>query len=128
MSCNNSDPSSTTSSTEEESTSTRRGTYCDGDRVNNVWVEGAVDADGNGGICMLDTMTEEQVVYVLQRDPKAREDLQRVTTDADLKAWAETIPLLPTGNEGDKLQREVNNNAASIPFYSVFAGKPPTAR
>jgi hypothetical protein len=91
-------------------------------------VEGVVDAEGNGGICMLDTMTPAQVIYVLQHDPKAREDLQRVTTDAELKAWALTVPMLPTVEEGDRLQSGINTNARSIPFYSVFAGKPPTAR
>jgi hypothetical protein len=126
MSCN--DPSSNSSTddgTTEEAPS--RVTYCDGDRANNVWVEGA-NENGEGGICMLDTMTQAQVIYVLQRNAKARDDLQRVTTDTELKDWALTIPMLPGVEDGDKLQRQVNNNAASIPFYSVFAGKPPTAR
>ena len=68
MPCNN-DPSSNTSSTDETTESSTRTTYCDGDRKNNVWVEGVQDEDGNGGICMLDTMTEQQVAYVLQHDP-----------------------------------------------------------
>jgi len=125
MPCNSNDPSSTSS---EETTEETRTTYCDGDRVNNVWVEGVQDEAGNGGICMLDTMTKEQIVYVLQRDPKAAEDIQRVTTDAELKAWAASIPMLPTENQGDKLQTEMNANARTIPFYSQFQGKPPTAR
>jgi hypothetical protein len=128
MPCNN-DPSSTSQSDAQSTEETpTRTTYCDGDRRNNVWVEGVQDEDGNGGICMLDTMTEAQVVYVLQHDPKAAEDLQRVTTDPELKAWAARIPLLPTGVESDRLQSEVNANARSIPFYSVFQGKAPFAR
>ncbi len=129
MPCNN-DPSSTNSSTEDPTTEEAPGrtTYCDGNRRDNVWVEGPVDEAGQGGVCMLDTMTESQLIYVLQRDPKARQDLETVTTDEELKAWARTIPMLPGVNPGDQLQSEINANAASIPFYSVFAGKPPTAR
>lgn len=123
MPCNN-DPLSSQSQNSEPTRSTR----CDGDRRNNVWVEGVVDEDGNGGICMLDTMTEAQIIYVLQHDPKAREDLQRVTTDPELKEWAASIPMLPGVEEGDKLQTQMNASASSIPFYSVFQGKPPTAR
>lgn len=124
--CNNNSSTSSTQSESSESSDTRV-TYCDGDRANNVWVEGA-DAEGNGGVCLLDTMTQAQLVYVLQRDPKAREDLRRVTTDATLLELADTVPSLPTAEEGDQVQRQVNNHAASIPFYSVFQGKAPFAR
>lgn len=127
MACNSND-SSTSQSEDTTTGESARTTYCDGDRRNNVWVEGVVDEDGNGGICMLDTMTRAQVINVLQHDPKAREDIQRVTTDPELKAWAASIPILPGVPEGDKLQSQVNANARSIPFYSIFQGKPPTAR
>lgn len=123
MSCDDPSQQSPLESTEDSG----RITYCDGQRANNVWLEGA-DENGVGGVCMLDTMTRDQVIFVLQRDPKARDDIQTITTDAELKAWAATIPMLPTGNPGDKLQTEMNANARSIPFYSLFAGKPPTAR
>jgi hypothetical protein len=122
MSCD--DPSQQSPQTDASS---GRITYCDGRRANNVWLEGA-DEFGGGGVCMLDTMTRDQVIYVLQRDPKAREDIQTITTDTELKEWAATIPMLPSGNPGDILQKQMNANAASIPFYSLFAGKPPTAR
>lgn len=102
-------------------------TLCDRDRVNNVWVEGA-DENGEGGICLLDTMSEPQVIYVLQRDVKARADLCRVTSDEQLLELAVTVPLLSKGRFGDEIQKEVNRDASSLPFYSVFRGRPPTAR
>ena len=114
MSCND--------DTEEETTAPR--TYCDRDRVNNCWVEGA-NENGEGGICLLDTMTEDQVVFVLQRDEQARADLRRVTSDEYLKGLADTVPRLPTGEHGDHLQQATNRNAASLPFYNQFRGKPP---
>jgi hypothetical protein len=102
-------------------------TLCDGDRVNNVWVEGA-DEDGEGGVCLLDTMTEAQVVGVLEVDERARADLRRVTTDLSVLALADSVPRLSTDVEGDKLQSDLNRNADSIPFYSVFRGQPPFAQ
>lgn len=117
-----SDDDTTTTTTEDT-----RVTYCDLDRTNNVWVEGA-DENGEGGVCLLDTMSAAQVIYVLQRDETARADLVRVTSDPDLKELAATVPRLSTGRPGDKLQREVNQKAGPVAFYSVFRGRPPTAR
>lgn len=106
-----------------------RTTYCDRDRVNNVWVEGA-DEDGAGGICLLDTMTEAQIVGVLKVDERARADLKRVTSDADLLDLADRVTRLPTEEPDDKLQRTVNANdkPESIPFYAIFRGQPPFAQ
>jgi hypothetical protein len=105
---------------------TTRTTYCDRDRVNNVWVEGA-DENGEGGVCLLDTMNEAQVVYVLQRDETARRDLLRVTSDEQLLELANTVPRLPVEEPGDVLQRETNHNSDpnSLPFYNQFRGQPP---
>lgn len=100
-------------------------TLCDGDRRCNVWVEGA-DADGQGGICLLDTMEEHQVVNSLQRSQRAKDDLLRVTSNEYLRNLATTLPLLPTYNEGDQLQKESAQN--TIPFYSLFRGQPPFAQ
>lgn len=106
----------------------RQTTLCDRDRKNNVWVEGVVDENGNGGICMLDTMTEAQVISVIECDPVARADLKRVTSDPQLLELAEKVPPLPTEEPVDTLQREVNRAADSIPFYSIFRGQPPFAQ
>lgn len=107
--------------TEETATPT---TYCDRDRVSNVWVEGA-DENGTGGICLLDTMTEAQVINSIQRSEQAREDLRRVTSDEYLLGLADSVPRLSTSEVGDQLQRELNRNADSLPFYNQFQGKPP---
>jgi hypothetical protein len=104
------------------------GTLCDLDRRNNIWVEGVVDENGVGGICMLDTMEEYQVVSTLQRSQRAKDDLLKVTGNEYLRNLARTVPLLPTGEEGDQLQKEVNANAQSIPFYALFRGQPPFAQ
>lgn len=101
-------------------------TLCDLSRKCNVWVEGVVDENGNGGICLLDTMEEYQVINSLQRSQKAKDDLLKVTSNEYLRNLARTIPLLPGINEGDELQKELNQN--SIPFYSVFRGQPPFAQ
>lgn len=103
-------------------------TFCDRDRKNNVWVEGVVDENGNGGICMLDTMTRAQVISVLECDEVARADLKRVTSDPCLLELANTIPRLSTEEPVDTLQKELGRQADSIPFYTIFQGQPPFAQ
>lgn len=94
----------------------------------NVWMEGR-DMDNNvPGICLLDTMTEAQMVYVLQRDERARADLPRITTDKAFLTLADTVPRLPVVDGGDQAQSELNRQADSIPFYSQFRGQPPFAQ
>jgi hypothetical protein len=97
-------------------------TLCDLDRKNNVWVEGA-DAEGNNGICLLDTIEEGQLIEVLQRDPLARTDLKRVTSNVYLQNLVDTLPMLPTDYEGDTLQHE--QNQGTLTLYNVFHGVPP---
>lgn len=97
-------------------------TYCDLDRKNNVWVEGVQDENGNGGICMLDTMTEAQIVGVIQCNDRAREDLLKVTSDPCLRELAVRVPRLSTVEPADQLQQETNRHKDSIPFYTVFRG------
>jgi hypothetical protein len=101
-------------------------TLCDRyDRsVPNVWVEGD---PGAIGVCMLDTMTEEQIIYCIERDDKARMDLLKVTSDPGLLELARKIASLPTTNETDGMQALLNknNSPASIPFYGLFRGQPP---
>lgn len=102
-----------------------RPTLCDRDRKCNVWVEGA-DAEGNGGICLLDTLEECDVIQSLHRSQRAHDDLMRVTSNERLRELALTVPLYPQTNDGDNLQKEVNQN--TIPFYAVFRGQPPFAQ
>lgn len=115
---------STSNSTSEDETG-KPNTKCDRDRKDNVWVEGA-DADGNGGICLLDTMEEYQVIQSLHRSQRSHDDLLRVTSDARLRELAVTVPIYPQEVEGDQLQTKVNEN--TIPFYSLFRGQPPFAQ
>lgn len=105
-------------------TTTSGVTFCDADRANNVWVEGA-DANGNGGVCLLDTMTRSQIENVLQRDDRARADLKKVTTNADLHDLADTVKRLETAYEGDKLQSQINRNSESLVMFTHFRGQPP---
>ncbi len=100
-------------------------TLCDGDRTHNCWIEGGDPNTGEGGVCLLDNLTAEQVVYIVERNPKAREDLKRVTTNEEVLALANETPPLPSGEYADVLQSEVNKNADTIPFYSVFRGQGP---
>ena len=88
-------------------------TLCDGDTSNNYWVE--------GGICMLDTMTKTQVVYSIEHNPKARDDLKRVTTCEELLELLVHVPLLSTTQEDDE-QQKMLNRTDSLPFYTVFRG------
>jgi hypothetical protein len=94
---------------------------------NNVWVEGVVDIAANKrGICMLDTMTREQVVYVLQHDPKAREDLPKVTSNPVLLEMLDTVKILRTDTLDEHLQRASARNG--LPFYNIFRGNAPNAQ
>lgn len=101
-------------------------TKCDQwDGSKNCWVEQGDET--STGICMLDTMNECQLVYVLERDPQARRDMFTVTSDPYLLNLAKTVPPLPKVEHADVEQALVNkpNEPASIPFYALFRGQPP---
>lgn len=104
-------------------------TLCDLDVENNVWVEGVVDlAAGKRGICMLDQLSRPQIVDILQRNPRAREDLPRVTSNPELRQLVVETPPLPAKELSEEMQTRAARNPAGFPFYSVFRGRPPTAR
>ena len=109
---------------------TRCNLYVQG--TDNVWVErGCSPNDVNApGVCALDTLCDEQIIYILERDEKARADLLKVTTDPHLIELANTVPRLPTVEQADVEQSLVNqpNNSGSIPFYAIFRGQPPFAQ
>jgi len=100
--------------------------------MKNVWIErGDSPNDVNAlGVCMLDTMCDEQIIYVLERDEQARMDLLQITSDPHLLELARTVPRLPTVEQMDVEQAQLNqpNNSGSIPFYSIFRGQPPFAQ
>ncbi len=94
-------------------------TLCDRDIENNVWVDGVVDvAKGLRGVCLLDTMTQEQFIYVIQRTPQARLDLPKVTSNAELLDTLARTPLLPTTTE------RTPQGTKYVPYYSQFRGQP----
>jgi hypothetical protein len=103
--------------------------YVPGSGLKNVWIdrgEGPNDAKCVGA-CMLDTMTEEQIINTLERDDQARADLPKITTDPHLLTLGKTIPRLPVVEAMDAEQAMYNrpNEGASIPFYALFRGQPP---
>jgi hypothetical protein len=104
-------------------------TMCDRDTKDNVWVERGPNPGDELciGICLLDTLSEPQIIHVIERDDRARQDLLRVTSDARLLEIARTVPRLPTVEESDEQQKDINRSytAASIPFYAIFQGRPP---
>ncbi len=88
-------------------------TLCDGDTTNNCWVE--------NGICLLDSMSKEQIVYTIEHNPLARTDLVKVTTCEDILELLKDIPILPAVQEDDA-QQKAFNSADCLPFYTIFRG------
>jgi hypothetical protein len=105
-----------------------------------VWVErGATSPDLFGpevpeynrpGICALDTLHDHQIIYILERDDKARADLLKITSDPHLRKLALTVPKLPTQElvDAEQLNQNRPNEPSSIPFYAIFRGQPPFAQ
>ena len=88
-------------------------TLCDGDVTNNYWYE--------GGVCQLDLVTKDQFINSIQRSPQARRDLPKITSCFEMLKLLEEVPLLPTEQEDDVTQRELNR-ADCLPFYTVYRG------
>jgi hypothetical protein len=88
-------------------------TLCDGDTTNNQWFE--------DGVCMLDTMTKDQVIYTISRNPSARDDLRRVTSCTEILNLLDQVHLLPSVEEEDELQQRFNKGDL-LPFYNIFRG------
>lgn len=80
-------------------------TFCDGNVENNYWVDGIVDLQrGMRGICSLDNMTEDDVVYILRQVPQARKDLPLVTTNPHLLRLLDQTSLNKTAFPFDAVQ------------------------
>ena len=88
-------------------------TLCDGDTTNNEWF--------GEGVCILDTMTKDQIVYTIEHNPKARDDLRRVTTCEEILNLLKEVPLLITVQEDDECQKRFNS-ADCLPFYNLYRG------
>jgi len=100
-------------------------TRCDRDTANNVWVEHGVGPGDclTPGVCLLDSMNDCDIIYVLERNERARADLLRVTSDPHLIDLANQVQRLPLGEEEDALMNMLNNEP--LPLYTHFHGQPP---
>ena len=77
----------------------------------NVWREGSV--------CLLDTLSAQTVMYILERDEVARRDLLAITQHPFLQYLALTVKRLSTTSEA---QIDMAVNKAPLPFYTIFRG------
>lgn len=88
---------------------------CTGDKANNIWFE--------CGKCTLDSLTLDQVEFILMRNPKAKKDLLRITNDETLVEMAKTVKLVVDEIEDDLVPyNRINNPKQTLPYYYVFRG------
>lgn len=98
-------------------------TCCDLNRLNNVWVEG--EYPETGAVCMLDNLTIASISEILTRDPRARQDLVKVTSNPYLRDLAAQVPQLSTQDDGDRVQKQASQILGAGPFYTLFRGQIP---
>lgn len=96
-------------------------TVCDGDKSDpcNVWYV--------NGICKLDQLTYDQVWCVLERVPRAKTDLMKITKDPTLLSLARDSILVSDDIECDKAASDLINKgrapgAGTLPYYTLFRG------
>jgi hypothetical protein len=88
---------------------------CTGDCRNNIWY---VD-----GKCKLDELTYDQVYFILQRNPNAKNDLLRITNCENLLRLARNSHLISDDIEDNLTPyRMINNPARTLPYYTLFRG------
>lgn len=88
---------------------------CTGNKVNNIWYQ--------CGQCKLDNLTFEQVEFVLQRNPDAKKDLMRITSDPDLLELARDTKLMADPLEDNKVPYDlINNPKTTLPYYTIMRG------
>lgn len=96
-----------------------RCTLCTGDTTNNVFF--APRAPGYPGRCLLDELTYEQISLTLQKVPKAKADLERITDDQILLKMARDSKLVESPlDEDERMRKRLHEN--SLPFYTVLKG------
>lgn len=94
---------------------------CTGDVTCNMFFQAR--AAGFHGRCILDEMTYEQVWFILTRNPNAKRDLMRITTDPILLSLARESGLVETDQQADE-QAAKRLNANSLVFYTHMRGNP----
>lgn len=99
---------------------------CNQDRQNQTMCDLRPPGDNiwyQTNLCRLDELTYADVAYILSRNPKAKSDLYKITTDPNLLALANTVRLLPDPKaDGEIAARRINNPAQTLPFYTLFRG------
>lgn len=94
-------------------------TMCDLDIVDNVWFQPG--PPGFLGKCKLDELTFGQVYMVLQRNPNAKADLLRVSSNRALRILASQSQLITDPLDDDRnAQKRIDAN--SLPFYTQMRG------
>jgi hypothetical protein len=89
--------------------------------VCNAWIA-KPEGEDVPGICLLDQLTDEEIICVLQKNPYARADLPKVTTDPTLLGYLEAYPLLSNDWEAEVEMKRFGVKDA--PFaYSLFGGR-----
>ena len=97
--------------------------HCTGQRYNNSWVIGDVNpATNTGGVCILDTLTPEEIGCVLQKNPFARADLPKITSDPEVLALLEKYPLLSSDWPAEKEMNRIGAGPAPL-FYTHMGGR-----
>lgn len=96
------------------------GSKCTGKRYGNAWVVGDVDpVTDEGGVCLLDTLTDEEIGDVLRRNEIYRRDLRGITTDPHVLSLLDRYTV-------DEPDRENEPNPWNPPtgyFYTVLKGR-----
>jgi hypothetical protein len=94
---------------------------CDGDKSDpcNVWYV--------NGVCKLDQLTYDQVWAVLERVPRAKADLMKITTDPTLLSLARDAKLVSDEIESDEAASDLINKgrgsgAGTLPYYTLIKG------
>ena len=98
-------------------------TVCTREVHNNIWHQPPPFYFKGPGRCILDELTFGEVYNVLQKNPDAKKDLLRITTDPDLIALANHSALIQDPIESDlRATNLINKGPNSLPIYSLFYG------
>lgn len=93
-----------------------RCTVCTGDCSNNIWF--TPGPPGFPGKCKLDELTYDQVEFVLSKNPSAKRDLLRITTDPNLIRLANETKMVGSDQQdSERFAERLHRN--SLPIYTV---------
>jgi len=92
---------------------------CTGDVRCNMFFQDR--AAGFPGRCILDEMTYEQVWNILLRNPNAKGDLMKITSDPILLSLARESGLIESDQTADERAAK-RINANTLPFYTSMRG------